>query len=163
MDLEKPTLSGTRKSAVALAATIALTALWSSNAFSRTQTDADCDSAVHGLKVLDAPAEILVLKNVDHVSIEADSSQLSNADIATMSSESATPVLFLTPRVASTLRDIFDTGQDPRAQDIQSSPVAEAEESVVLPERADDAVLESQGEDQVDLPLLQRQMYRTDI
>lgn len=74
--------------------------------------------------------------------------------------ETLAPLLYLAPRVASILEDVFDAEQVV-ADDIQETtvaPMAESTEDTSLAPEADDTL-----EVQPALMRIQRQMYRTDI
>jgi hypothetical protein len=157
----------------ALVSVMALSACWSASASARTQTDKDCDAVARGLQRLEAPLETLIVSTVDHVTVDVSQADLEAVNefevvsIESISGDSAAPVLYLTPRVADALRDIFDSGQEVRAADKMidrsSSPIAETEEPADNAEVADEARPAPEGQQEIYLPLLQRQMYRTDI
>ena len=69
------------------------------------------------------------------------------------------PLLYLAPRVATILRDVFEPAAVNQALDndeeLQTSPVAESIEET----RSVDA----EDEQEINLPRFQRQMFRTDI
>ena len=85
----------------------------------------------------------------------------------TVSGDSATPLLYLTPRVNNALRDIFANGPELDIAADQSrfpsSPIAETEDPADMSELTEDALPTIEVKEEIDLPLLQRQMYRTDI
>jgi hypothetical protein len=158
-----------RKSLVSVTfvASIVAASCWSASAFGRTQTETDCSAVARALQSLEAPVESLSVNTVDHVAIDAGAAELDSINIETASADSGTPLLYLTPRVANALRDIFDNRQETGAPDamteLSSSPIAETEDVAERPERPDDTIPKSDGEAEIALPLLQRQMYRTDI
>jgi len=145
---------------------IALTAVWSSNALSRTQPAAECDEGTE-LQTLTAPVESLVLTRVDHVPTEQDVSDLKSIDIEKVSRDTGTPLLDLAPRVNDALRGIFDdNGEnlvDGTSLEISVAPIAESEDVPDLSELADDTAPDGASLEDSDLPLLERQMYRIDI
>jgi len=144
---------------MALVATILMGSGWSTGALGATTTEEECD-ALRNLQRLEAPAEALSASQVDHVSIDADASSIESLEASSASSETGAPFLYLTPRVASVLRDIFDATRDEQVREISSSPIAETEDINDFSEFMDESpVVESEA----GLPLLQRQMYRTDI
>lgn len=159
--------SNCRGHSVAAIATLALCAAWSTSAHSRTPTDADCGKAARDLKSLDVPAESLALTQVDHVPIPSASITLTKPDAESVAGEKATPLLDLTPRAESALRDIFDADRKsdarPMPPAVSSSPIAETEELPDVSELPDNVAPVAPLNQEIELPLLQRRMYRTDI
>jgi len=152
-----------------LAATMALCAAWSAGALGATTTTSECDYLIRDLRGLEIPVEAFSVTTVDHVSIEPIHSDIELLDPQSASSETAAPFLFLTPRVASVLRDIFDVSKalDERdASETSSSPVAETVESERIPdisELLDRSEPVGVTNDEIDLPRFQQRMFRTDI
>ncbi len=168
MDVKYPSRdSNKRMRFAAVAATIALTTCWSSGAYSRTQSDVDCAEVAHNLQSLEIPVKSLSLETVDHVPLINDATAFEAIETDITSTDSAAPLLDLTPRAENALRYIFDDSQQIRATDtaveISSSPIAETDEIPDISELPRKAVPESVIDEDSDLPLLQRQMYRTDI
>lgn len=92
--------------------------------------------------------------------------------------ESVAPLLFLTPRVASILEDVFGDSdrEKPAARADQEAPTAELENAAIEQAKpATPAVVDNAGGSRLEqpaspmyehaaiLPRFQRQMYRTDI
>lgn len=154
-------------SKVAVAATIALCAGWSTSALSAATTEIECDAIARDLRSLEIPAGTLSVSPVDHVSIEPDSPEVEILDAQAAFSESAAPFLFLTPRVASVLRDIFDVSPEVRDQqgpnEGSTSPVAESDRIPDISELLEQSVPSTATDNEVDLPLFQQRMFRTDI
>jgi len=112
----------------------------------------------------DTAIQKLVLDPVDHVTLDAAAGNLA----AEEGEGESTPYLYLSPRVASVLRDIFsdedpspavlpevaDTGTPLQAGEPQELDVIEFDEETVA------APVSKEVEDK---PLIQRQMYRIDI
>lgn len=168
MDLKNASREGNKRGRVtALAATLALTVCWSISAHSRTPTEVDCDKFARSMQSLEVPTRSLALTQVDHVPISSESVDFTTADTIATSAEQATPLLDLTPRAEDALRDIFEAGRDVElrksALEMPSSPIAETEELPDISELPDNATPAAPISDDIDLPLLQRQMYRTDI
>lgn len=143
---------------------------WSATALSATTTSVECDDLIRDLRSLEIPAEALSVTKVDHVSIEPISSDIELLDAQSASSETVAPFLFLTPRVASVLRDIFDISHELWDRDVSSapssSPVAETLDSERIPDISEllDQTDPGGGADTaIDLPLFQQRMFRTDI
>lgn len=146
--------------AMAGAFTLAVGA-WSTPALAAAHAAAGCDKTAQDLKSLD----------VDHLRLEAvDLSEVSPESPDTLS-ESVAPLLFLTPRVASILQDVFGDSDAVRSAEdavaVKSAPEEQEEpaSSPVVdnaPGGAEPAV-SPMYEHAAILPRFQRQMYRTDI
>ena len=151
---------------VAIVATATLCAGWSASALSATTTEIECDS-LKNLKSLEIPVEALSVRHVDHVSIGPDPSGIELLDAQDASSETAAPFLYLTPRVATLLRDIFDATREIRDQEgireISSSPIAEFDRVYEILEFLDAADPGAAANGEIDLPLFQQRMFRTYI
>ena len=163
MDSKSPLKGRTCSAALSIALLTIVSTAWSSTALARTQTESDCDRVARALHALDAPAETLGIRSVDHVPIQSESAALDESDLE---EEPTAPMLRLAPRVSNALRNVFDDGEviavDDTSPDIAVSPVAEREEVKDSADLiTDDAGADSEQDD--DLPLLQRRMYRTDI
>ena len=140
-----------------------LVALWSSPGLAAAHAAVDCDQVAHNLQSLDI--DRLAVETVDLASVSG--SPESSDDPA----ESVSPLLFLTPRVASILQDVFgdsdeaepaaneEAAQSPAAMQPQpaTSPVVDNANPVEL------AAPSGMYEHAAILPRFQRQMYRTDI
>jgi hypothetical protein len=154
-------------SAIAMAGFAALCAGWSASAVSATTTEVECDGISADLRTLETPLEAFTVRPVDHVSIDTDpTSNIASLDIAAASSESSAPFLYLTPRVASVLRNIFEAtrefGDEDRRQDVSSSPIAESDSISDVMKLIDESSPAVPVET-MNLPLFQQQMFRTDI
>ena len=163
MDSKNPLKGSSRTTALTITLLAIASTAWSSAALARTQTESDCDRVARALHALDAPGDSLDIRSVDHVPIQSESAALDEADLE---EEPATPLLRLAPRVSSALRHVFDDGEvisvDDTSLEIGVSPVAERDEVADATDLVtDDAAADSEQDD--DLPLLQRRMYRTDI
>jgi hypothetical protein len=164
----------THRRIAGLAATFALCAGWSASALSATTTSIECDDLIRDLRSLEIPTETLSVTTVDHVSIEPISSDIELLDAQSASSETAAPFLFLTPRVASVLRDIFEVPREQlpdqdEASETTSSPFVntlETAESNHIPdisELLDQSDPAGTTDNEINLPLFQQRMFRTDI
>lgn len=158
------------RSIAGLAAMTALCVGWSGSVLSATTTSVECDDLVRDLRSLESPAERLTATKVDHVSIEPIASDIELLDVQSASNETAAPFLFLTPRVASVLRDIFDISQElldvDASNEPSSSPVAETVDAERIPdisELLDQSDPGGAAGSAIDLPLFQQRMFRTDI
>ncbi len=164
--MESGHLSKRAKTAIAIAGVVALFSGWSASALSATTTEVESDPASR-LKSLEVPLDAYSVRPVDHVSIETDpSSNLASLDTTDANSETSAPFLYLTPRVASVLKNIFNAthedGDEDNSSDHASSPIAETDSAaagVELIDESDPAI----RVEQIDLPLFQQQMFRTDI
>jgi len=155
MDSSYPSKRFTRKVAV----TVVLCVGWSVSALSATTTDIDCDG-VDRLRALEIPAETYSVRAVDHVAVDTVPSSLDAIDTAEATSETAAPFLYLTPRVASVLRDIFDATGEVDDQEVSSSPIAESDTTSAISALIDNA---EPAEVEITLPVFQQQMFRIDI
>lgn len=138
---------------------------WSSSAVSASWSGDDCDDALVNSESVFAIAE-LTAHPVDHVTIEP---RLPEADPATLGAGTqetqSTPFLYLTPRVASVLRNIFgdtrtETGND---VDTPSSTLAEIETQAGLDDSPANEAADVEPSESGEIPLFQRRMYRIDI
>ena len=155
MDSSHPSKRFTRNVAV----TVVLCAGWSVSALSATTTDIDCDG-VDRLRALEIPAETYSVRAVDHAAVDTVPTSLDAIDTAEATSETAAPFLYLTPRVASVLRDIFDATGEVDDQEVSSSPIAESDTTSGISELIDNA---EPAEVEITLPVFQQQMFRIDI
>lgn len=154
------------------AALIAVGSIWSAAALAAAGVTDNCDRLPHNhVASLDAQLEALAVDPVDHVNLEPVAPNIESLALLdaveeeTLSNENARPFLFLAPRVATVLREIFsaveeDWVQSPRQ--LPSSPMAETDDLLDVmsprPEMMPDFIIEDE-----ELPHFQRQMYRTDI
>lgn len=150
-----------RHGAASAVMTLMLVTCWSGSAFGRTQTGVAA-GASDEMPSLESTVESLSLDRIDHVAIETDI-EASTPVVPVPSGKVTAPLLDLTPRVADALREIFDDAVEPgKARDANkapASPVAGAKDV------SDNVTLSTggAGRDEGSLPMLQRQMYRTDI
>lgn len=134
---------------------------WSAVALGSNSSLIPCDNSVRALTTSLEIADSLTVRQVEHVNIEQlkNESQLGLNQPVLDVSEATAPLLFLTPRVSTILRNVFTPGETVQllnnANDRSSSPLADsiAESTLADPE---DSV-------EIALPRLQRQMFRTDI
>lgn len=150
------------RSRALLAASLALALFWSGSSQARTQPETDCTDVAKRLQSLETPADVLATTPIDHVPVLTDTPVLAETVDA---DEMPTPLISLAPRAESALRDIFD---DAEAADVvpvvtPSSPVAESEDLPDLSELPDNVAPVTTGDDEIDLPMLQRRMFRIDI
>ena len=121
-----------------------------------TNSVVPCDQVGRNLQSLDVPVNTLPLDVVDHAPLDT-----ADLDEPRVESESAAPILDLTPRVKNILRDVFDMSDEELAEDTpplpSSSPLADSDEA------SDEAEPIEVEVERGDLPRFQQQMYRTDI
>lgn len=142
----------------------------SSASFAATINRADCAAFS---RATDSPANhphfgASKLPPIDHVALQdsaTDIESLHSAD--SIGNDAATPFLYLTPRVASALREIFDSTENETTKSNQdrviSSPVASTEDAAESIELLEDATITESIDDEFDRVIIQRQMFRTDI
>jgi hypothetical protein len=141
-----------------------LIAAWSSPGLAAAHAAVGCDRTAQDLKSLDAGP--LRIEGVDLSDVAGSPESSDNL------TESVAPLLFLTPRVASILEDVFGDSDgakrvakatpvkaDPEQQKPASSPVVD---NASTQDRAA-PVASPMYEHAAILPRFQRQMYRTDI
>jgi hypothetical protein len=165
--METGNLSKRTTTAISIVGVVALCIGWSASALSATTTEAECDAVTRDLRVLEVPVEAFSVSPVDHVSIETDpSSDLASLNTTDVAAETSAPFLYLTPRVATVLRGIFRAtsvnGDANNSSDVASSPVAESDSIPDISELIDESDSAARVEE-IDLPLFQQRMFRTDI
>ena len=146
----------TKAGYAAIAATLLLSAGWSTTALGATSSLVPCDQIARNLTSLEVTVEALSVDLVDHVATELDPDGFAAESDTT---DTMAPLLYLTPRVATILRDVFAPAAVNQSLDsddaVQTSPVADSVDEN-RPTSATD-------ENEIDLPRFQRQMFRTDI
>lgn len=129
----------------------------------------DCDRLAADLKSLEVPAAELPLEGSKHLDGDENTLAVLDGDAAASAVESfATPVLLLTPRVASIMREVFGALSIPSANSKTDEESAPASPVVQAPQEPPRAVFPGGGTDMEPgndhfIPRFQRQMYRTDI
>lgn len=119
-----------------------------------------CDQVGRELKSLELPVNALTVDVVDLTPTDPNA-----IDEQSVITDSVAPVLYLTPRVANILRDVFGTTAEELPQELpderpaqpSSSPLADSDRKSDAVEPADT------GNETSDLPRFQQQMLRTDI
>ena len=128
----------------------------SASAHAASNSVVPCDQVGRDLKSLEVPVNTLPVDVVDHTPIDPDS-----LNEALVDSDSAAPILDLTPRVTNILRDVFGTTNEELIQEKttqpSSSPLADSVE------KSDEVEPAEAENERNDLPRFQRQMFRTDI
>ena len=159
MDSSDSTRDFTKAGFVALAATLLLSAGWSSAALGATSSLVPCDQVARDLTSLDVTVAALSVDLVDHVTTEPKPGSFESIEKNSDTTDTMAPLLYLAPRVATILRDVFEpaAANQPLVsdEDRQTSPVADSNDET----RSADA----EDENEIDLPRFKRQMYRTDI
>jgi hypothetical protein len=145
-----------------VALTLLMAGTYGSQAFGASWPETNCSESAN-----DAQPEMtldgLSIDPVDHVTIEPTHSQIDGAALENATEEQITPFLYLAPRVASVVEDVFGEDGDQATADSPSSPLAEHEEVTPYPRPVDNEIQDSVDLRESVLPLLQRQMYRIDI
>jgi len=156
VDSSYSTRNFTKAGCAALAATLALSAGWSSTALGATSSLVPCDQVARDLTSLEVATDALSVDLVDHVTTELEPGSFETESDAT---DTLAPLLYLTPRVVTILRDVFAPAAASQALDveeeIQTSPLADSDDQTISVDAAE--------EREIDLPRFQRQMFRTDI
>lgn len=156
MDSEFPPEDFGKTAGAAARATLILLVAWCGAAQGATESVVRCDNQVRDLTSLKVSSEALSVSSVDH----SNAAELESRSEAT---EANAPFLYLAPRVASLLRDVFqlaeeDTSAD-NTEEVPSSPVADSVEKNGQGDGIEPAIRSS---DEI-LPRYQLQMYRKDI
>ncbi len=156
MDSSFSTRNFTKAGCAALAATLVLSVGWSSTALGATSSLVPCDQVARDLTSLDVAVDALSVNLVDHVTTELEPGSFETESDAT---DTLAPLLYLTPRVATILRDVFAPATENQALDveeeIQTSPLADSDDET--------SPVDAAQEREIALPRFQRQMFRTDI
>ena len=156
MDSSFSTRNFTKAGCAALAATLVLSVGWSSTALGATSSLVPCDQVARDLTSLDVAVDALSVNLVDHVTTELEPGSFETESDAT---DTLAPLLYLTPRVATILRDVFAPATENQALDveeeIQTSPLADSDD--------EKSPVDAAEEREIALPRFQRQMFRTDI
>lgn len=140
----------------------AVTLILSTSALAANEPISPCEQVSRDLKSLDIQVETLIIDAVDHVPIDQKAIDPNALDANPRAGVSEAPIIYLTPRVTSILRDVFGAATADRSSETQeqnsSSPLADSEKTVESGVVSADEANESN-----ELPHYQRQMYRTDI
>lgn len=166
---------GVRKSwYAALAGAALLVSAWSVPGLAATDSLIDCNELAGNPERFEINRDALSFAPVDHIATEEHRATDGPIDVAPESSETPTPVLYLTPRVASILRDVFGSEIDGIDTSVatDSSDELTREPDAPIADSTDGADLVD-GEEIVppatllersdDVQRFQQQMYRTDI
>ncbi len=146
--------------------------LLSHSALAATDSYVDCDRLATSLRSLDVPAEAFPAADME-LNASVDGEELAAA-LETENNDSIAPVLLLTPRVATIMRDVFnasvptETIEATVADETEAKaevPAATSPPLVSAPRAAlpDSPLDEDRSENNRYVPRFQRQMYRTDI
>ena len=161
----------------ALAGVGLLVSAWSVPGLAATGSVVDCSELTGNPQRFEIKRDALSFEPVDHIATEEHSTTADAIDVAPESAETPTPVLYLTPRVASILRNVFGSeidGVDTSAGTETAASVDELtrEPDAPIADSADSADL-GDGDEIVppatlldkseDVRRFQQQMYRTDI
>lgn len=138
---------------------------WTAAAFGASTLGVDCDQDGNEFLSRNIPAEKISVSVVDLTADESVVGIERSLDEVGGSDESIAPLLYLAPRVASILEDVFDedsANTDPTATTRSSSvsPLADSADELIAPQSTEaDSAIHALS------PILriQREMYRTDI
>ena len=163
MEVARPNTATFTTGTGLVAAALILIGTWSPQAFSASWSKSDCPEASDEIQP-EMTLDDLALDPVDHPVIDPTSREIDEIDAAGAASEQVTPFLYLAPRVASVLKDVFGEDRDQaEMEESASSPLAERDEVTRFPSSVDSELPEGSDLEGSSLPLLQRQMYRIDI
>ena len=163
MEVSRPNSAKFTTGTGLVAVALLLVGTWSPQAFSASWSKSDCPESSDEIQP-EMTLDGLTLDPVDHSAIEPTHTDIDEAAIAAATKEQVTPFLYLAPRVASVIKDVFGEAQDKaELEERSSSPLAERDEVTPYPSSVDNNLPENTELDGSSLPLLQRQMYRIDI
>lgn len=149
------------RTAVRTVSTVAVGLIASATVLASDNSVSPCEQVGRELRSLDVPVETMILNRVDHVPVDRTAVDPDDVKVDLRGVESDAPIIFLTPRVTSILRDVFSAGDEDALEVTEAksvSPVADSEDVVDIVV----APLNDENET-IDLPLYQHQMYRKDI
>lgn len=143
---------------------------WSA-AFGATSFETDCDEVSRDLQRLEITMDELEVDAVDHMAVTEDVVDRQSLDTTEAAVGAAAPVLYLTPRVATILREVFGTSvDDGTGQEANEAPAelpvaeeSEADDVAADPESAELTAPVTLIDQSEELPQFQRQMFRKDI
>ena len=163
MEVAKPVSTNISVSTGLVVLTLLLIGTWSPQAFSASWSKSDCKESAEEIQP-EMTLDDLTLDPVDHSAIESASTEIDEGAVADATNEQITPFLYLAPRVASVIKDVFGDHRDhAEPEDGHSSPLAESENGAPYPRPVDSDLPETGELGETSVPLLQRQMYRIDI
>jgi len=143
-------------------------ALLSSASFAANEV-IDCDRLASDLRSLEVPATELPLDDIDHMTTDSARNLVVLDATELLGQAAPAPVLLLTPRVASIMREVFDALPVIAIDDGSETDAALAElpSGIEAPQRPLAVFPGDRDADDDDdgrlIPKFQRQMYRTDI
>lgn len=159
MDSEFPPKDFGKTAGAATKATLILLVTWCGAAQGATESVVRCDKQVRDLTSLKVSSEALSVSRVDHTNAAELESQ-------SETTEANAPFLYLAPRVAGLLRDVFQMSEEDASSDMAdeapSSPVADSVDSSTQNTQGDGIEPAIRSNDEI-LPRYQLQMYRKDI
>jgi len=158
-------------------AILVLGSTWCSTALAATGSTAACDRTAD-LRSLEVPVSDLSANIVGHIAVEPGNANDESLDARPAQAESTAPILFLAPRVAVILRNVFSAvaietppldSRDP-TQSFATESLSQ-DESPLSPVAGDVSQTDSSelidpasaGAELEATPHFQRQMFRTDI
>ena len=144
---------------------------WSAAALGASTIGVDCESATDPLSA-EVPDDGLSVSVVDLTDVDSSTGISAPLDDSRSAGQSAAPLLFLGPRVATIVEDVFGdavAGDDDMMRDEHSQAASRSSSMAPLAESADEpsptqsAKPDVGGDAHPALPRVQREMYRTDI
>jgi len=143
---------------------LAATLLLSSASFAASPSIVPCDQVSRDLKSLEVPAAALTVDRVDHAPADPVAADPDALDERTSVTDSVAPILYLTPRVTSIVRDVFGTTTDELTEETALQPSTSPGAPMADADQTADKVDSADGENVTsELPRFQQQMYRKDI
>lgn len=159
MDSEFPPKEFAKTAGAASKASLILLVAWCGAAQGATESVVRCDKQVRDLTSLKVSSEALSVSTVDHTNPE-------DLETQTETTEANAPFLYLAPRVANLLRDVFQMAEEDKRADMAdeapSSPVADSVDNNAQDTQRDGIEPAIRSNDEI-LPRYQLQMYRKDI
>jgi len=163
--------------AIGLASALLLVCGWNAAALGATGPASDCQELSKSLKSLETPVIELSFTLVDLPETDVELGLVTPSEpirAVDSTADSTAPYLFLTPRVASMLREVFDDASDKEVSELvltTPSSVGSRKESVLPPVAegtSGQSPLTTLEEIELSTPVqaiprFQRPMYRTDI
>ncbi len=158
----------------ALAGALLLSGVWSVPGLAATSSLAECDGLSAELADPSLSPDMLTIDVVDHIAANEPASADDAIDASPANPAAPVSVLYLTPRVASILRDVFgsdidgvETAADADELDVDTdaarAPIAESVENTDVNDAGEITPPVSLIEQSEDIRRFQQQMYRTDI
>lgn len=127
-----------------------------------------CDKTARDVNTLNVTLDELSLNAVDHVPADSAKTTTDALNTAAIDTSAISPLLTLSPRVATILDQVFaidtdkDVSSDDESTSVPSSESFSGHPGISAP-RQTSPVAEKRADDQLDLPALRERMFRKDI